>query len=193
MSRTTAILARNQLMRRSLTTAVKVDLGDFFTGWRRKSGCTTLLIASLFAGCWIRSFYYTDEIAPYSSQGEYHDLTSISGRVIWTTRISDGSNSDDAFFGGWNSWPAAETSFRLFDYSVDPDEAGWPYQLFGIVLAIRPEPWIGPTASFTVRIVPYWVIVLPLLLLSGYLIIVTTEKRNSQKQKTKPGSVQDST
>ena len=57
-------------------------MGDFFKPWRRKAGCVTLVVACVFMAAWVRSHKIEDLIA-FSASKRRHTLDSSSSKVIW--------------------------------------------------------------------------------------------------------------
>lgn len=56
-------------------------MGEFFKGWRRKTGVLTLVMACLFAAVWVRSMYQRD----YQFVSGAHLLSSKGVREIYVS------------------------------------------------------------------------------------------------------------
>jgi hypothetical protein len=48
----------------------------FFHGWRRKSGCVSLVMALLFMSLWIKCRFVVDTITFIDNQGVRHTFTN---------------------------------------------------------------------------------------------------------------------
>jgi hypothetical protein len=133
---------------------------DFFHGWRRKVGCALLLVAIGLCILWVRSELVHGTLS-ISTSTRSHLLTSLYGRLIWETTESAAEdlflwNSHEANFDWLSPWvrkgllPTRELAG--FEYGAqDPDSA-------------RDEGYYGWV------IIPYSWQILPMTLLSAYLI-----------------------
>jgi hypothetical protein len=133
-------------------------MGEFLRGWRRKVGCVTLLLACAVVGMWVRSYF----------GGMDHVVQPIVGSII--TLHKSPSTSHPVI---WVSTPLQ-----------DPDRKHWMKGNLGYHSDqwLRRE-WGGFVFSHHVKqprlqlVFPYWSIILPLTLLSAYLILVPSWKR----------------
>jgi hypothetical protein len=121
------------------------EMSAFFHGWRRKLGCITLIVALTFAAPWIRSYQLRDRFAFWIGT-RYHHLYSFQGRIVWD------AITPDAVVGTW-SW-----NTRQIRGDADISEPNFP---------------LDPHDRWKVRRwnLQYLPLVLPLALLSGYLIL----------------------
>lgn len=133
-------------------------MDEFFSGWRRKTGCVTLVLACVFATGWIRSLSTTDFFHCVSQEGSASDLgLSIGGYL------------------GWEYWyDLPRPALRIPKWvSSDPmpihrlaedHDMTWRVKCWGIE--------IGTVAGDTEFVfVWYGWIVVPLTLLSAYLLL----------------------
>jgi hypothetical protein len=160
---------------------------DFFKPWRRKAGCVTLVMACLFAAGWVRSRSFHDTFTHgvvaqkmtygltscplgislvKSEWGErekndhgvadltYPDFTDVDTIIIpsWWNCNRIGPNDD--FHQG----------FFLFQ-SID-----WRWKFCGIDFG-QTHNHHDPIFRRKYWLFPYWSIVLPLTLLSAYLLL----------------------
>jgi len=121
---------------------------DFFKGWRRKVGCVTLMMACVLSAAWIRN----QSIVDYLEYGYRNCLWEIQSNTGWVS-ISRRTYEREITRLGFRastypSKPAYGKSFRF----------GWFSEDFG---------W-GHT---NVCSLPCWSIVLPLTLLSAFLLL----------------------
>ena len=114
---------------------------EFFHGWRRKSGCVTLMMALLFMGGWIRSRTDRDTAVIRTGTNSFFGFESKDGSM----RLAHFAfNYPVTFFGNFE-FEGARRSDALTLMAVVPSELQFA--------------------------VPYWSIAVPLTLLSAYLIL----------------------
>ena len=127
---------------------------DFFKGWRRKAGCVTLLMAALIAGSWIRSLALYEHA--WGASGRFwiaHARGCIHVHVSYEQNWLFSSPS-----WGWQSTP-------------DNDEESSLSPLWD---------WTS-TSAWTAISVPHFGIVIPLTLLSAYLLLHKTRSKEDAK------------
>jgi hypothetical protein len=142
------------------------SVGEFFKGWRRKAGLVALAMAVLLAMAWMRSYVIRDEVG-LSANG--HDLVvqSKHGRLL-------GISLDVEVVAGWTSQPHPSDSkffgdhfYNRFSHSFE-----WQREICGINFGRGHLRQPGnPDAGFHAMQLPYWSLVLPLTLLSAWLIL----------------------
>ena len=123
---------------------------EFFYGWRRKAGCVSLAMALVLMAGWIRSFTITDLYMVGDGW-----IVSSDGLIEWLN--------------------------YSFDHDRDPIEpptSGPPAEITVSVVAddviVLGSPGAWHVATW---IVPYWSMVVPLTILSAYLILGKPRKR----------------
>ena len=164
-------------------------MGQLFKGWRRKIGFVTLLLALSFMGGWIRSREIHDRVW-YVFPDAIYLIYSHQGCLLWQCERPSSRNmirmnrfehkwlsqyapalrlpiSHDEFVGydvdwqwKWSDFNFGTGSYALTDWGM---EDGFP----------RPPPVFEHLTAWTV---PYWSIVLPLTLLSAFLLLTTPRK-----------------
>lgn len=124
-------------------------MSEFLNGWRRKAGCITLVMACVLMTAWVRSRGIRDSLI-FTDGDQQHLIISRRGRVTWET---------------WQKVPLnLHLDLPNFFLEVGPISPNEPPELR--------TRWIpgnffhGPDWD-----IPYWSVVLPLILLSGYLIL----------------------
>ncbi|MEI8019196.1 MAG: hypothetical protein WCH39_13415 [Schlesneria sp.] len=142
-------------------------MGDFFHGWRRKTGCVTLLMAVAFMAGWVRSFSVGDDFKFASGLGHYFLLTSYSGEIQFL-RWEDRYPQPNFVF--WRSWRASEAHWS----QPEPLRDLTGFNLSRVIRSTRFTLMIAPTTTTQLIgfVCPYWVIVIPLTLLSGFLLLM---------------------
>ena len=138
-------------------------MGTFFHGWRRKAGCFTLVLALVLMGGWMRSLVVWDMIFTYPTSEFELIFKSEQGLLGWEHSI----DPDRIELRQWFS-DEHERGFAIFAYLDNQDESRftWRWRYGGFSCG---ECSLGIPFSFFV--VPYWFLVLPMTLLSAYLIL----------------------
>ena len=168
-------------------------MGEFFHGWRRKVGAVTLILALVFTAGWIRSFSEVDQIEFLKDAQMLHAVYSCPAGIGWTTcreirvvpkftigigkfnsRTFHSNNRNGAYPFGWNAkpWESDWLGFRKISVYI---EKGTTLEALKI--------WIVAYAS----------IVIPLTLLSGFLLFGKrrSESRNVTLGLEKPSGLDD--
>ena len=145
-------------------------MGDFFNGWRRKTGLVTLAMACVFAAGWMRS-HIADEMVYFQISPEGTIFESVDGSLFWA-KCKPGSFPDPVGF-----WQLEATSDPNCYYVLEDGDVKWHLRLLGFGVGESSktmQPQGRRTYSFWC--VPYWSIVLPMTLLSAWLIIMKPKK-----------------
>ena len=144
---------------------------EFCRGWRRKVGLVTLAMVMLLMAGWMRSVVVWNRISVCSGQYTIHQFSSSGGRLGWERRENDVySNLPLVFFD------SDVNSSDLFAYEKHPSDNyfEWQFDSGGFVCCkVTDDEGFVP---FTLVIMPYWSLVLPLTLLSAWLILGKTRK-----------------
>lgn len=158
---------------------------QFFHGWRRKAGCVVLVLACALMGAWIRSLVVFDEIN--CSLGRESAVAMVSWKGAFALRF--GWDKYDS----WDEWvwhsreddhygyldPASE--FYRFEQPI-PDGSGcfvtWYLHGENGGLGFSPVNQRDHCRMAFV-ILPYWSLVIPLTLLSAYLIFWKPRRRTT--------------
>ena len=142
---------------------------EFFKGWRRKVGCVTLVKACMMTVMWVRSSCIFD-----SAMLSIGDLRLLfmsnnhkSGVILHKDRpidiviveVTDGRKIV-------NFWRFDKSRFESQHFMFKPIVAG-----VGKVFCSD-----GSRLS-EITLMPYWVVAIPLTLLSAYLLLSTPRKR----------------
>jgi hypothetical protein len=173
---------------------------EFFRGWRRKAGCTTLVVALVFMAIWIRSRHITDTLTLRSEESRtWHSLTLSQQGLKWARSIGSGQHGDPEFMN--ISWTSDDSEYaadyRPLDQGWDID---WNWQCcgfqfgeyyFGSLLEFEPPEVMTQritlvTSSLALWTVPYWSIVLPLTALSAWLLL--SKPRKATRNPSEPTS-----
>ncbi len=141
-------------------------MGDFFQGWRRKTGCVTLVFALSVAALWVRSLTTSDHV-DYSSSFYLYRWISCNG-VFYHSKWELGQYLLPRDLKGQIRWQQAHVT-------ADADDA--------IITAARPEETWGVysqhehTPFYNIEsYIRYSSIVIPLTVLSGVLLLSKPRK-----------------
>jgi hypothetical protein len=158
--------AADAILERRFSGRLPGTMGGFFKGWRRKVGCVALVMACALLGLSIRaqfvldSFYFQFTESPPS----YWLVTTGSG-VYW-----DGSSEVDMTtrsLSRWDTIPYTPKQPRDFTAWTPSDSVIWQRQWCGFYIG-EIEASFGASSYW---VVPYWAMILPLTLLSAFLIL----------------------
>jgi hypothetical protein len=124
----------------------------FFHGWRRKMGVVTLVMACLATGLWVRTLFFADQIC-FAIGDRKHYINSGQSGLTWLS--VDRS-------------PVLEWYTVLSEEDFEQLHLNRPLaESLNEGFAILTDRGINPVCRYLL----YWWLVLPLTLLSAYLIL----------------------
>ncbi len=133
-------------------------MGEFFRGWRRKAGLVTLAMALLLMAGWLRSYVIQDVLSINENR---------------TLRLIVSFNGHFNSFNGHLNWERLTPSVFLPTSSMPV--VRWRSFPFN-----NPAVWRNSRALLWT--VPYWAFVLPLTLLSAWLILIKPRPAKAAKE-----------
>jgi len=151
----------------------------YFKPWRRKIGVVTLILACLFMAGWVRSRSVLDRFF-YSQQQSMHAMFSMDGVVSWRrlTPFADDLPTGWSQQPKWITSELTQNSRDNYQFYWKDGNVHWHWQWngfdFGAALfeTLSQVPgkanWIRREEIWQF---PYWSIVIPLTLLSGWLLL----------------------
>jgi hypothetical protein len=146
-------------------------MGEFFRGWRRRVGVVTLLMACVFLAGWVRSGMMNDFLATDRSNATYR-LGSYGGILNF---IREKSPATFGRFLELSSFEAKGDKHELWAkwISWDGHEVHWQWDCgqFHIGAGTIIGTGTMKTTRVESRILPYWSIVVPLTLISLWLLL----------------------
>ncbi len=165
---------------------------EFFRGWRRKTGCLTLMMACVFMAGWMRSLNHEDAVKlefGESPSGETHErwdhaedrleqmresasvtVKSIGQSIVCYRTTDWGSNSKRPLLS-WqsNSIPFGATEEFTTDFEW-PNENRW--QFCGLDFGfVKGRITVNYGCTTVVYKIPYAFFVLPLTVVSFWLLL----------------------
>ena len=150
---------------------------EFVYGWRRKTGLALLATAMLLTVAWFRSLVLTDIVSTVAF-GDLHVVQSGHGVVVWGRQL--GMTID---IGGWYSFGTIKhrNSYQFSKAWKPPDNwrCCWQYGIGDA--AVGSHEQVGGGLRTLWWRAPYWVLVLPLTLLSAFLIFSKPRQPKSAK------------
>lgn len=135
-------------------------MGAFLRGWRRKAGCVTLVMACALTGMWVRTVTLVDGVF-YCPAGDF-EVEVISAR----SRI----NISTGYGGMGQKWYMLRRNLNPMLPAEPFDDEGFTYNLS--FWEIKYGSTERPAGLNRRWIVPYCWVVLPLTLLSTWLLLV---------------------
>jgi hypothetical protein len=158
-------------------------MGTFLIGWRRKTALVLLGTALLLTTGWVRSFVIRDVFS-----FDYGDST-ISFRSL------DGGLGGQWFSPcwrfaskGWRSdydfrWSISDPWWQLDNFDPADIQRNWEWAGFSLGSAAKTDPPL--LRRLTLCVVPYWTIVLPLVVSSVWLLF---RGRRTEDSRMSPSS-----
>ena len=144
---------------------------EFFRGWRRKAGLVTLTMACVLTVAWMRSYVIHDAVL-IPAQGGHAGIESHGGSLTWF-RWSD---SKPSLSIEWISQDAAIESDPWDQFDIE-----WRFDLLGVICGVGTVKH-APSDKLAFCMTPYWSLVLPLTLLSAWLILIKPWPAKSAKE-----------
>lgn len=146
----------------------------FFHGWRRKIGCLALVMALVFVVGWIRSLVVMDVLLVPSGTHTMEHCVSIDHAFVWgRVRRSDSKSVIP--------YPVFTTEApRSLDSFLERANLRCDWRGFGFG-AGELNVTSADRLNHTMWIIPYWSLVVPLVALSGYLILSKPRKQTGSK------------
>lgn len=159
-------------------------MGDFFHGWRRKAGLTTLAMACLLAVAWMRSRVYGDFITFDRGDRTNQFLASFQGGIKWIRSSHESvvaPTIPPRFL--FSIRFVAESDESLQPIFAGQINTGWEWQWRGFGFVCGKAVVSGYIVS--VWKVPYLSLVSPLTLLSAWLILIKPRPAKAAKESSR--------
>lgn len=155
-------------------------MGNVFMGWRRKSGCVLLVMASFMVAMWVRSDFYGDflRLGPNGSRTWY--LASFQGSIKWIESIDVSgyiSGSPPFRVSMVERYKSDETLMPIFGGGSD-NRFEWQRKVLGVLVGAG-TVGVGPN-RFSMVLIPYGVITVPLTLLTSVLLLWPSGRAKKQ-------------
>jgi len=136
---------------------------EFFHDWRRKAGVVALVMSCMFAVGWIRSLDIQDSIRIHLTVDTYSELVSGCG---WLEQTFCNVQGDFMLYGPiWQSSAVTpgNSLHYLTDYNLLSEKrfCGFEYSEYQHRAGIY----------FSIRRIPYWLLVILLAALSAHLLL----------------------
>ena len=155
-------------------------MDDFFKSWQRRIGIVLLVMACMVTAGWVRSPFVTDTVSYATGTYSMHIWFSADGSF---GLIRDGCDSEKFFkkhpdlklaVAGPN-FPAWQT---MKSGIIDLSTVKWQWRWMGFDVGENEEDdghW------WTYVSIPYWSIVIPLTLISSWLLLSKRRQTTSKK------------
>ena len=143
----------------------------FFSGWKRKLGVLTLLMACVLMAGWVRSKYVMEALICSIGQIPTHSISSRDGSLIWT--LDDNPN-----FGKYPFYASTAVTGQRWDSPF----VKWRWRRLGFAYGETTEQvfrqgntilsiWNG-----SILVIPYWSLVVPLTALTAWLLFSKSKR-----------------
>ena len=155
----------------------------FFKPFRRKIGVVTLVLACAFAAGWVRSCLTADFVW-YPSNTSCYSIESLHGMIL-LTKGTPVAPSSPIQFGSENLWAPPFLKFAVNGKPLPFN----PYEKLDLTWQ---SDWLffsvcdgriknNAIAQIEMCIIPYWSIVIPLTLVSAFLLLTYPRRSNQNK------------
>ncbi len=150
-------------------------MGEFFKGWRRKTGLALLAMACVLMVGWMRSRLFQDTFTVSLRSSSQIRLVSASQHLVIAKiniSMAEGEASNRERF--WMSRRIDFTGWLFTSADTTPIYFGFHGHSFWIdehLIVV-----FGTSVSVTKLHFPYWSLVLPLTLLSAWMILIKPRK-----------------
>lgn len=147
---------------------------EFFRGWRRRAGCFTLVMSCALTAGWVRSiakFDFVNQVGESSTLLQVYSGFGNCGCMALSTK--DGALD---FFASRFETYDIDPGARIFNPFEDSDQV-WRFCFGGFDCGQS----ISVLHFKTACQIPYWSIVIPLTLLSTYLLLSKPRQTTSKK------------
>lgn len=152
---------------------------EFFKGWRRKVGCVALVMAVFLAAVWRRSQTYADGFVLPVSSNMFGIISSLSSMEFFVAGFQSDEAASQWLSSGWQTTRIR----RNWKGDVLDDETTvgigdnrWVWGRFGFGMF---ENDTGGNHRLVAVIIPFWSLVVPVTLLSAFLILWKPRKKLS--------------
>ncbi len=148
---------------------------DFFHGWRRKVGVVTLVMALAFAGAWLRGHRVKDVYSTGGPRTVYETWSSSREGISWLRLTLQQPITSST--SGWRTYIVGTTGNSIEGFIRNQKQTvdwRWKWLGFDSGESHASKPISIQMTFFTI---PYWSLVLPLTLISAYLILWKPGKR----------------
>lgn len=135
---------------------------EFFRGWKRKLGVLTLVLACMFAAGWIRSRSFSEGVLHFD--GGRRSIAMFSHRSA--IHIQQVNYQQPAARPVTTVW-LRESLITEKSLSLDMPELKWRWHWGGFGV----REFSSQQANLEICVIPYWSFVIPLTLLSAWLLL----------------------
>lgn len=153
---------------------------DFFRGWRRTAGCVALTLAFVVFAAWMRSYHSSDSLG--EKQAPW--LISHDGNVVF---VSQSGPYHYPLIWDWYAFYTTDPAIYAQGYRRQFE---WKcvYKRGGVGLELGRHEFWGYAVDW-LR-VPYWTILLPMSLLTAFLILPDAVRVGGEKYIQGPSETQ---
>jgi hypothetical protein len=159
-------------------------MGGFFNGWKRKVGVLTLLMALLLMAGWVRSNLRFDQVTIDCVPHQIR-VGAIDGMLFLLIATPEFDRPPAGPLFEWNSVKSSLASPNGVPLPYDPwrvYDVGWRWDWAGFHFGEGESPMqMMIREHLKSYFVPYWSIVIPLTLLSAYLLLTKPRQSTSDK------------
>ena len=152
---------------------------EFFRGWQRKTGLALLAMALLLTVAWFRSVGIRDRVV-FDTYGIHHIVCSSEGKLDWFRYVDPNMGKVIPQWSSDNLAPEDQQKTFMLDGDVIrfTNETNW--RILGV--GYRAGEEFEDRRCFRQWAVQYWLFILPLTLLSAWLILAKPRPAKTAKE-----------
>jgi hypothetical protein len=161
-------------------------MGEFFNGWRRKIGLAALLMALALMGGWVRSLNRCERFSFETNEYNYNWLGSFNASIAWqqVTPVDTLLWSQMYKKSGpmlFNEVAVATSEKAIADLLCGEDQFEWKHRYCGFAIGEFKQKFSLSAVHLTIWKLSYWSVVIPLTLLSAFLLLKKPRTSNQKK------------
>lgn len=149
---------------------------EFFQGWRRKVGCVVLVVASILGVAWGRSYFVEDHLWIAFSKRRALAIHSALDHIAISDEWQEENGTLAVTVSGVPMCEVRFDSSKICDWVAYPAEyqgdnpwgvTDWYWGAEGLGYG----GWGDSLLGFRMVVIPYWLPILSLSLISAYLLL----------------------
>lgn len=153
-------------------------MGEFFWGWRRKLGVVTLGLSCMLTVGWVRSLVELDALALLNAHNS-HLVISAEGGISWERIWPIMKTRPSRWLYKHNEITKSNNPYEGIDVHWNVTGLGFDFRDFA---RLETAAGVAPyTQEYALWQIPYWSIVIPLSLISLWLLLFKLRKSTQTK------------
>ena len=147
---------------------------EFFHGWRRKVGVVTLVMACGVAGLWVRSQQMRDSLQVRVADNAAHLFISNESELVWQSMRHEATDEVQLRRFAISRTLVSENRVYVANRRRGTETEDYSHSVSFRTIT---GSWTGNKIQLAAWRFPHWALVIPLTILSAYLILWKPRKR----------------